>query len=174
MHRLVPLVAALVLGLAVAPAFASTELPAPGTPFPSWSLRDHTGKVVTSESLAGKTYLLWYYPKAQTPGCTIEGRGLRDDFPAFQQRGVEILGVSFDDPKANATFVTAEKFPFRLLSDTDRTLALQVGAATSADAPVSRRVSFLVGPDGKVLKTYGMVIPTTHAADVLADIVSRP
>lgn len=158
----------------VAPALATTDLPAPGTTFPAWSLRDHTGKTVTSESLAGKTYLLWYYPKAQTPGCTIEGRGLRDDFPAFQQRGVEILGVSFDDPKANATFVAAEKFPFRLLSDTDRSLALQVGAAAAADAPVSRRVSFLVGPDGKVLKTYGMVIPTTHAADVLADLVARP
>ncbi len=158
----------------VLPALAATALPAPGAPFPSWSLRDHTGKIVTSESLAGKTYLLWYYPKAQTPGCTIEGRGLRDDFPAFQQRGVEILGVSFDDPKANATFVVAEKFPFRLLSDTDRSLALEVGAAASADSPVSRRVSFLVGPDGKVIKTYGEVIPTTHAADVLADLVSRP
>lgn len=165
----------LVLALtAVMPALAAADLPAPGTPFPSWSLRDHTGKTVTSESLAGKTYLLWYYPKAQTPGCTIEGRGLRDDFPAFQQRGVEVLGVSFDDPKANATFVTAEQFPFRLLSDTDRRLALQVGAASSPDAPVSRRVSFLVGPDGKVLKTYGTVIPTTHAADVLSDLVSRP
>ncbi|MCW5893190.1 MAG: peroxiredoxin [bacterium] len=171
MHRLSAALLAFVLAT---PALAASELPAIGTAFPSWSLRDHTGTVVTSESLRGKTYLLWYYPKAQTPGCTIEGRGLRDDFPSFQQRGVEILGVSFDDPRANATFVTAEQFPFRLLSDTDRTLALQVGAAASADAPVSRRVSFLVGPDGKVIKTYGMVIPTTHAADVLADLVAKP
>lgn len=171
MHRLSAIVLAVTLA---APAFAGSELPAPGAAFPAWSLRDHTGAVVTSESLAGKTYLLWYYPKAQTPGCTIEGRGLRDDFAAFQRRGVEILGVSFDDPKANARFVTAEQFPFRLLSDTDRTLALQVGAAATPDAPVSRRVSFLIGPDGKVLQTYGTVIPTTHAADVLADIVARP
>ncbi len=140
-----------------------------GDAFPAWSLRDQTGAVVTSASLAGKPYLLWFYPKAQTPGCTAEGRGLRDRFAEFQQRGVEIVGVSFDDPAANAAFVKAEHFPFRLLSDTDHTLARKVGAVASDQQPVASRISYLVGGDGKVRKVYDSVTPATHAGDVLSD-----
>lgn len=141
-----------------------------GDPFPAWSLRDQTGAVVTSQSLAGKPYLLWFYPKAQTPGCTAEGRGLRDRFPEFQSRGVEIVGVSFDPPAANAEFVKAESFPFRLLSDADHTLARSVGAVSSETQPVATRISYLVGGDGKVQKVYGEVTPATHAGDVLSDL----
>jgi thioredoxin-dependent peroxiredoxin len=165
---------AVVLAL-VSPGVGARAADAPtllkvGDAFPSWSLRDHTGAVVTAASLAGKPYLLWFYPKAQTPGCTAEGRGLRDRFTEFQKRGVEVLGVSFDGPAANAAFVKAENFPFRLLSDTDHTLARQVGAATSEQQPVASRISYLVGADGKVRKTYGSVTPATHAGDVLGDL----
>lgn len=148
----------------------ATELLKPGDAFPAWSMRDQTGATVTSQSLAGKTYLLWYFPKAQTPGCTAEGRGLRDQFGEFQKRGVEILGVSFDDPDANAAFVKAESFPFRLLSDGDKTLAKQVGAIGSPMQPVASRISYLVGPDGKVRKTFENVTPATHASDVLSGL----
>jgi peroxiredoxin Q/BCP len=141
-----------------------------GDAFPAWSLRDQTGATVTSKDLAGKTYLVWFYPKAMTPGCTAEGGGLRDNFEAFKTKGVEVLGVSFDAPAANAEFVAQEKFPFRLLSDQDRTLALAVGAADSKDQPVARRISYLVGPDGKVEVAYGKVIPEAHATEVLADV----
>ena len=78
--------------------------------------------------------------------------------------------MSFDDPKLNAEFVRKENFPFRLLSDTDRTLALAVGAADSADQPMARRISYLVGPGGNVLKAYPNVTPATHADQVLADL----
>jgi peroxiredoxin Q/BCP len=155
----------------VAPAAAA--LLKVGDPFPAWSLRDHTGAAVTSESLAGKPYLVWFYPKAQTPGCTAEGRGLRDHFTDFQARGVEIVGVSFDPPAANAEFVKAESFPFRLLSDTDHALARKVGAATSDTQPVATRISYLVGADGTVQQVYGEVTPATHAADVLNDVPKR-
>src|SRR6185295_11038826 len=80
-----------------------------GDPFPAWSLRDQTGATVTSKDLAGKTYLVWFYPKAMTPGCTAEGGGLRDNFEAFKTKGVEVLGVSFDSPEENAEFVAKEK-----------------------------------------------------------------
>lgn len=154
------------LMLAAAPV-AGAALLEPGDPFPAWSLRDHTGTTVTSQSLAGRTYLVWFYPKAMTPGCTAEGQGLRDNFAAFRAKGVEILGVSFDAPEANARFVEAERFPFRLLSDTDRTLAVATGAADTPAQPVARRVSYLVGPDGRVRAVYGTVTPQTHATDVL-------
>lgn len=156
--------------LACTAAGEAAEMLKPGDPFPSWELTDHTGATVTSASLAGTTYLLWYYPKALTPGCTREGCELRDNFAAFQAKGVAILGASFDEPKDNAKFVAEHQFPFRLLSDTGRTLAVQVGAADSPQRVWARRISYLVGGDGTVLKAYNNVNPTDHAGQVLADI----
>jgi peroxiredoxin Q/BCP len=160
--------------LAVAAVARAGGMLAVGQPFPAWSLPDQTGATVTSQSLAGKSYLLWFFPKAQTPGCTLEGQRLRDRMEDFRARGVEVLGVSFDPPAANAAFVAAEQFPFRLLSDQQRTLAMQVGAADDASATVARRVSYLVGPDGTVRKAYATVVPAGHAAEVLQDLGAFP
>jgi peroxiredoxin Q/BCP len=146
---------------------------APGDPFPAWELTAQTGARVSSRDLAGKTYLVWFYPKAQTKGCTLEGLALKREYPAFQQRGVEVFGVSFDEPKANAEFVELQGFPFRLLSDLDRRLAVAVGAAESASQPVAARVSYLVGPDTRVLKAYPNVDPEKHATQVLSDLPQR-
>jgi thioredoxin-dependent peroxiredoxin len=144
----------------------------PGATFPAWELTDHTGAKVTSQSLAGKPYLLWFYPKASTPGCTTEGQGLRDQAAAFEQHGVEIVGVSFDAPADNASFVQAQAFPFRLLSDPDRKLGVAVGAAADAQQPAAKRISYLVGADGKVVKAYPQVVPANHAQEVLGDLAA--
>jgi len=141
-----------------------------GAAFPAWTLSDQTGQPVSSKDLAGKTYLLWFYPKAMTPGCTAEGDALRAQMALFKDRGVEVFGVSFDAPETNAQFAKQESFPFRLLSDTDRTLAVAVGAADSATQPTAKRISYLVGPDATVLKAYGAVDPRSHADEVLKDI----
>lgn len=159
-----------VAGVGVARA---AEMLQPGAPFPAWELEDHTGANLTSRNLAGRSYLLWFYPKAMTPGCTAEGDALRDHFAAFQARGVEVLGVSFDAPADNATFVREQAFPFRLLSDRDHRLAIAVGAATDASQAVARRVSYLVGADGKVVKTYPQVTPADHAEQVLGDLGAK-
>jgi len=151
-------------------AAARADMLKPGDAFPGWELSDQNGTLVSSRQLADKTYLVWFYPKAMTPGCTAEGQGLRDRYAEFQQRGVVVLGVSFDDPAANAEFVQREHFPFRLLSDRARHLAVAVGAADSPDQTVARRISYVVGPDGKVLKAYAAVTPATHARDVLGDL----
>lgn len=144
----------------------------PGDPFPAWRLLDQKGEAVSSADLAGKTYLLWYYPKAMTPGCTAEGCALRDSYADFAKLGVVVLGVSFDEPKDNAAFAAKHNFPFRLLSDTTKELAVAVGAADSPKRLWARRVSFLVGGDGTVLKAYTDVNPSTHAAQVLADLAA--
>jgi peroxiredoxin Q/BCP len=149
---------------------AEAKMLAPGDAFPAWQLTDQKGAKVSSSDLAGKTYLVWFYPKAQTPGCTTEGLSLKDRYADFQTRKVEIFGVSFDRPAENAAFVEEQGFPFRLLSDTDRSLAVAVGAATSREQPVASRISYLVGPDGKVLKAYPKVDPPAHAREVLADL----
>lgn len=165
----------MLLALLAVPAarLDAAGLLAVGDTFPAWTLPDQTGAPVSSADLAGKPYLMWFYPKAMTPGCTTEGRGLRDQAAAFTARGIEILGVSFDAPAANAAFVQAEAFPFRLLSDERRALAAQVGAADGPTAPVARRVSYLVGPDGKVQQVFATVNPATHAKDVLGGLPTR-
>lgn len=154
-------------------AFAASEaradLLAVGASFPAWELPDQASTVVRSQDLAGKTYLLWFYPKAQTPGCTREAQELRDEHARLAEAGVTVLGVSFDTPEANAKFVRAEDLPFRLLSDRTRELAVTVGAASSESAWFAKRISYLVGPDGKVLRAYPDVDPSTHAAEVLRD-----
>jgi peroxiredoxin Q/BCP len=167
--RIATLLAPLLLLAAPPPTHA--DLIAVGADFPAWKLSDHTGKEVSSTDLAGKSYLLWFYPKAMTPGCTAEGAGIRDRYDDFRVAGVEVLGVSFDSPADNARFVEEEQFPFRLLSD-DGTLASAVGAADNPDAKVARRMSYLVGPDGKVRQTYATVVPADHAEQVLSD--ARP
>jgi peroxiredoxin Q/BCP len=165
-------VRAIVLLLALATA-APADMIKVGERFPDWTLPDQTGTAVSSEALAGKRYLLWFYPKAMTPGCTAEGQALRDRMADFRARGVEVLGVSFDAPKANAEFARTEGFPFRLLSDEDHALAVRVGAASSREQPVASRVSYLVGSDGRVLKAYDRVDPGAHAEQVLGDVRSR-
>jgi peroxiredoxin Q/BCP len=141
-----------------------------GDTFPSWQLTDHTGAVVSSSALSGKIYLLWFYPKAMTSGCTKEGDGLRDRIDELTALQLTVLGVSFDDPATNAEFVKRERFPFRLLSDRDHTFATKVGAASFSIQPMASRISYLVGPDGKVLKAYDSVDPTAHAEEVARDL----
>jgi peroxiredoxin Q/BCP len=148
----------------------AAEMLKPGDAFPAWELPNQTGAMVSSKENAGKAYLLWFYPKAMTSGCTAEGCALRDNFAAFQKAGVLVFGVSFDDPKDNAEFIAKNKFPFPLLSDTKRTLAVAVGAADSPSRLWARRISYLVGPDAKVLKAYADVTPAKHASEVLSDM----
>lgn len=144
-----------------------------GDPFPAWSLVDQTGAKVSASDFAGKTYLLWFFPKAMTPGCTKEGCTLRDNFAGFQKAGVEVVGVSFDVPADNAEFIKKYNFPFRLLSDTDHSLAVAVGAADSPDQKWAHRISYLIGPDGKIIKAYPNVNPAEHAGEVLEDLAKR-
>jgi peroxiredoxin Q/BCP len=167
----VRLLCALALAFAAASSTASAaELLKTGDEFPDWHMVAHTGTSVTSEAYIGRTYLMWFYPSALTPSCTAEGRGFTEHLRAFQENSVDILGVSFDPPEANAAFVQAERFAFPLLSDTERTLAMQVGAADSRDERAAKRISYLVGSDGRVVRVYEHFEPARHAEQVLTDL----
>ncbi len=159
-------------GVLTATVAAAGGMLKPGDAFPTWSLKDQSGVPVSSADLAGKPYLLWFYPKAMTSGCTAEGCALRDNYEGFVKAGVVVVGVSFDDPAENEKFIEKNHFPFKLLSDSGKTLAVEVGAADSTKRLWARRISYLVGADGTVLKAYDNVKPSEHASQVLADLAA--
>jgi peroxiredoxin Q/BCP len=98
----------------------------------------------------------------------VEANQLRDSWHDLQDLGIEVLGVSYDKPEKNRAFAEKNSLPFRLLSDRDHELAKSVGAARSL-IPFAKRISYLVGSDGTVLKNYPDVDPKTHAQEVLED-----
>jgi thioredoxin-dependent peroxiredoxin len=88
----------------------------------------------------------------------------------YREKDVQVLGVSFDDQQANAKFAQKFHFDFPLLCDTDRKLGLAYGAAEAPDAKSARRISYLIGPDGKVRKAYAKVSAAAHPEEVLKDL----
>ncbi len=139
-----------------------------GEEFPSFELQAHDGSVVNSSDLEGSIFLVYFYPKADTPGCTKEACALRDAWSELKDAEIQVFGVSYDTPQSNRAFAEKFSLPFLLLSDSDKALAKSVGANRFL-IPVPKRISYLVGPDGKILKTYPSVSPSSHAEDVLKD-----
>jgi peroxiredoxin Q/BCP len=144
-----------------------------GQQAPDFEVQDHTGRKVKLSDFRGRRVLLWFYPEADTPGCTKEGCGFRDHKTEFTKKGVEILGVSFDAPEKNADFVRKYGFNFPLLSDTDRRVGMAYGAAENAEQPRAKRVSYLIDANGRVEKVYGFeakMDAAAHPAVVLQDV----
>lgn len=117
---------------------------------PDFTVKDTHGKDVTLSGLRGKNVVLWFYPKADTPGCTAEGCAFRDLKGDFAKKNAEIFGVSVDPPTDNAAFASKFGFNFPLLCDTDRKVAMAYGAADSKEAATARRAAVIIDPEGKV------------------------
>ncbi len=160
----------LCLSLLVLPGTAiGEEMLTTGEIFPSFELQAHDDSVVNSSDLEGSVYLVYFYPKADTPGCTKEACALRDAWSDLKDAEIKVFGVSYDTPQSNRAFAKKFNLPFLLLSDSDKTLAKAVGADRFL-IPVPKRISYLVGTDGKILKAYPSVSPSSHAEDVLKDL----
>ena len=121
-----------------------------GADAPAFSVVNHRGERVTLDDVLTRPTLLWWYPKADTPGCTIEGCAFRDKIAEIEAIG-NIYGVSFDEPAANADFAEKFAFPFPLLCDVTKEMSIAYGAAKNDGAPYPARVSYIIGTDGKVL-----------------------
>lgn len=139
-----------------------------GQPYPEFELATHNGETISSAELQGSPYLMFFYPKADTPGCTKEVCSLRNAWTDLQDVGLQVFGVSFDKPGSNSAFAEKYQLPFPLLSDADKELAKAVGAKMPL-VPLPKRISYLIGPDGVILKAYAKVNPKTHATEVLED-----
>jgi peroxiredoxin Q/BCP len=142
-----------------------------GDTAPDFTAQSHAGATVSLSDFRGKKILLWFYPEADTPGCTLEGRGFRDHQEYFDDNGIQIVGISFDAVDRNAAFAEKFHFKFPLLSDNDRKIALAFGACNAVKPQHAERVSFLIDEQGKIARVYDQVDPRDHPARVLAEIL---
>ena len=149
--------------------------PEVGSKAPDFKLMADDGSEVSLSELRGKRIVLYFYPKDNTPGCTVEAGGFRDLYPDFQAMGVEILGVSRDSVKVHAGFKAKQNLPFRLLSDPSAEMIAAYGSwgekkfmgKTSIGI---LRTTVLIDEEGYVLKVYPKVRTKTHAEEVRADL----
>ena len=138
-----------------------------GDPAPDFALPNHERAIVRLVDLAGSWVLLYWYPKADTPGCTAQAEGLRDQIQAFDELNCIVLGASFDDCEALSAFRDRYRLPFSLLSDESRSVALAFGAADSAGASHAQRIAHLIDPHGVVAAEFRVDAPGFFADLVL-------
>lgn len=169
-------------GLAAKPASKKNAVREPGAPStplgegdraPRFKLIDHRGQPVSSEDLAGHPYVLYFYPKDDTPGCTVEACGFRDAATEFDDAGVRVIGVSPDDVASHQKFIAKHKLPFTLLCDGEQELAKAYGTWAlkknyGREYMGIVRSTFLVGADGVISRAWRSVRVNGHVAAVQA------
>lgn len=142
-------------------------------PAPEFSLADETGAVRSLSEFRGKPVVLYFYPKDDTPGCTVEACNFRDDYHVYTENDVVILGVSPDDSKSHAKFKKKFNLPFSLLADVDHKVCELYGVwgpkkFMGREYDGVFRTTFLIGADGAILKVWENVKPEGHSAQILA------
>jgi len=140
-----------------------------------FTLLDQDEKKIQLSDFAGKPVVLFFYPKADTPGCTIEACGFRDTFKKLQNAGAVVLGISRDTPRAQAKFKAKYDLPYPLLADVDEKICNQFGVLKEKNMYGKKvigieRTTFLIGPDQTLVRVFPKVKPEGHAEEVLAAI----
>jgi len=146
-----------------------------GKKAPAFSLADQDGKTHKLKDYAGRPVVLYFYPKDDTPGCTTEACAFRDAQPDFSKVKAVVLGVSVLDTKSKAKFASKHGLNFPLLADEDHAIADAYGAWQEKSMYGRKymgvaRITYLIGPDGNVLKRWDKVSPATHADEVLEQV----
>lgn len=146
-----------------------------GDKAPDIRVQTDAGAEFRLSDLKGKRVVLYFYPRADTPGCTVEACEFRDGIKAFAKKGVAVVGVSPDKPGAQAKFKQKYDLPFTLLADEEKAAAEAYGVWKEKNMYGKKvmgiaRTTFVIGPDGRIEKIYGNVKAQGHAAQVLADI----
>jgi peroxiredoxin Q/BCP len=144
-----------------------------GDPAPDFTTETSGGGKVALSDFLGKNVILYFYPKDDTPGCTREACSFRDQFALFKEKGAVVLGVSIDSVKAHDKFTTKNKLPFPLLADEQKHIVQAYGVWGQKSFMGRKymgtyRVTFLIGPDGRIKKIWPAVKPDDHAQEVLA------
>ena len=144
-----------------------------GDTAPNFTLPDQNGEEVTLSDLRGQTVVLYFYPRADTPGCTVQARGVRDHRTDYERAGVRVIGISPDPPRAVSRFAEKYDLDFTLLADEDHAVAEAYGVWMEKKNYGktywgAQRSTFIVDPDGKIVHVIAKASPKTHDADVLA------
>ncbi|MGC9503891.1 peroxiredoxin [Baaleninema sp.] len=138
-----------------------------GSVAPDFTAKDTNGNTVKLSDFKGKTVVLYFYPKDDTPGCTKEAQGFRDSYPEFQGKDIVVLGVSMDDEASHKQFAEKYGLPFQLVADVD-------GAITKAydveGGGYAKRVTYIIDSEGNIAKVFDTVNTASHAKDVLESV----
>jgi thioredoxin-dependent peroxiredoxin len=153
-----------------APPVEATLL-APGTPAPDFTATAHNGEKVTLSKLKGKNVVLYWYPKDDTPGCTKQACDIRDNWDKLKKAGVVVYGVSTQDNTSHQVFAEKHKLPFALLPDEKGEIAQKFGVPVVNGK--ARRMSVLIGKDGKVKHVWPKAATTGHAQEILAAVEAK-
>jgi peroxiredoxin Q/BCP len=131
-----------------------------GAEAPDFSGTTADGSPFSLRSTRGRPLVLYFYPKANSSGCSLEARGFAQHYPEFQQKGVAVVGVSVDSVESEKKFVASCKIPFPIVADADKAISRQYGVLGLLGS--ARRVTFFVDPDGKVADIVEGLIPGPH------------
>ena len=146
-----------------------------GDKAPDIRMRTDSGEEFKLSSLKGKRVVLYFYPRADTPGCTVEACEFRDGIKGFAKKGTAVVGVSPDKPGVQAKFKEKYDLPFTLLADEEKAAAQAYGVWKEKNMYGKKvmgiaRTTFIIGSDGKIEKIYENVKAKGHAAQVLGDL----
>jgi peroxiredoxin Q/BCP len=144
----------------------------PGDSAPDFELNSDRGEPVKLSDYRGQTVVLYFYPRADTPGCTKEACAFRDDYRIYKERGVVILGVSPDSVKKQAKFKDKYNLPFTLLEDTEHEVSKAYGVwglkkFSGREYMGVLRTTYLIGADGKIIDVFEKVKPAEHSQEIL-------
>jgi peroxiredoxin Q/BCP len=162
------LVAAVVVAFGLRVFAASEPIPQVGHAAPGFTLPDQEGTHISLNQYKGKWVVLYFYPKDQTPGCTIEAHNFQKDIGKFEAANAVVLGVSVDSVKSHQAFCAKDGLHFKLLSDTGHDVVRKYGSlANYMGVKMAKRNTFLINPEGKVAKVWVKVDPHQASTEVL-------
>ncbi len=156
-------------GLAIRSFADSSKLPQIGEQAPKFTLPSQEGTPVSLDSYRGKWVVLYFYPKDMTSGCTLEAHNFQRDLAKYQAANAVILGVSVDSVDSHKQFCTKDSLTFTLLSDTGKQVVDEYGSLGNYGVmKIAKRNTFLIDPQGKIVKVWTGVDPSHHTEEVLA------
>lgn len=170
MLRIVLLVLIILVAVLLVPRVLSrSAMPSQGSVAPDFTLTSQDGSSVSLKDYRGRWVVLYFYPKDQTPGCTREAHNFQVDQPKYAERNAVVLGVSLDSVDSHKKFCAREGLNFKLLADTDHKVTSEYGSLTNFGiVKFAARHTFIIDPQGRIVKIYTSVDPARHSEEVLA------
>jgi peroxiredoxin Q/BCP len=147
-------------------ALGAAPVPEAGQPAPGFTLPSQDGSQISLDGFRGKWVVLYFYPRDNTPGCTIEAHNFQRDLSQYEQKNAVIVGVSVDSTDSHQDFCAKQGLTFKLLADTEKKVVDSYGSLGGNG--MASRNTFLIDPQGKLVKVWSGVKPMHHSEEVLA------